>query len=371
MYKQIKVLYITTVPTPYKVALFEELGRHCDLTVIFENKEVSYRQKEWMKQEFVSFKAVFLKGIKIKDKKISCGIFKYIENEEYDIIIVGVYSTISQMLAQIYMKIKKISYILSSDGGMIKNEGKISYAVKRYFISSAQEWLSTGKVTSEYLIYYGAKSDHIYTYPFSSVAEKDVLVAPDSFEIKQKFKCNLGMEEKCVVVSVGQFIYRKGFDVLIKAASKLPEIGIYIIGGEATEEYRKLKEQYHAYNVHFVGFKSKEELSEYYRAADLFVLPTREDIWGLVVNEAMAYGLPVITTEKCVAGLEMVSDGLGEIVGIDSVEELVAAMEKWNDANRRKRAENLILETARSYTIETMAQKHFKIFTKIMHDRRE
>ena len=55
-------------------------------------------------------------------------------------------------------------------------------------------------------------------------------------------------------------------------------------------------------NVHFVGFKTKEQLEDYYRAADLFVLPTREDIWGLVVAEAMAYGLGVITTNRCNAG---------------------------------------------------------------------
>ena len=44
-------------------------------------------------------------------------------------------------------------------------------------------------------------------------------------------------------------------------------------------------------------------------AADVFVMPTREDIWGLVINEAMAYGLPVVSTDKCIAALELVKNG--------------------------------------------------------------
>lgn len=63
-----------------------------------------------------------------------------------------------------------------------------------------------------------------------------------------------------------------------------------MVGGEPTEDYLQMRASLGLDNVHFVGFQKKEALSRYYRAADLFVLPTREDIWGLVINEAMAYG---------------------------------------------------------------------------------
>ena len=76
-------------------------------------------------------------------------------------------------------------------------------------------------------------------------------------------------------------------------------------------------------NVHFIDFKNKDILKEYYYVADVFVLPTREDIWGLVINEALAYGLPVITTDKCMAGLEMIEDGKnGYIIPVNSVKKL-------------------------------------------------
>lgn len=82
-------------------------------------------------------------------------------------------------------------------------------------------------------------------------------------------------------------------------------------------------------NVHFIDFMPKKELADYYRAADIFVLPTREDIWGLVINEAMAYGLPVVTTEKCVAGVEMVCEGHnGYIVPVENTDALKKAILK-------------------------------------------
>ena len=84
-----------------------------------------------------------------------------------------------------------------------------------------------------------------------------------------------------------------------------------------------MKKEYGLSNVYFEGFKNKDELKDYYRAADLFCLQTRGDVWGLVINEAMAEGLPVITTDKCVAGLELVENGInGYVVPVEDEEKL-------------------------------------------------
>src|SRR5699024_3120969 len=71
-------------------------------------------------------------------------------------------------------------------------------------------------------------------------------------------------------------------------------------------------------NLHFVEFLTREELYPHMQMADVLAMPTREDIWGLVVNEAMAFGLPVVSSDQCIAGLEMISDGEnGYIVPVD------------------------------------------------------
>ena len=82
-------------------------------------------------------------------------------------------------------------------------------------------------------------------------------------------------------------------------------------------------------NVFFVGFKQKEELSQYYAISDLFVLPSTQEVWGLVLNEAVACGLPVITTDKVGASTDLIKDGVnGYVVESRNAEHLCDAMKK-------------------------------------------
>jgi glycosyltransferase involved in cell wall biosynthesis len=115
-------------------------------------------------------------------------------------------------------------------------------------------------------------------------------------------------------------------------------------------------------NAHFVGFTRKEALAEYYKAADVLVLPTWSDVWGLVVNEAMSFGLPVITTDQCVAGMELVRPGEnGYIVPIQNREALAEAINRLLQQDYRGMGA-AALEAIRPYTIENMAKVHADIF---------
>ena len=149
----------------------------------------------------------------------------------------------------------------------------------------------------------------IYRYPFSSLGNKDIINTPLSQQEKNAIRKILDIKEPQMILAVGQFIHRKGFDVLLQAARTMDKnIGIYIVGGKPTEEYLQIQKENNLTQIHFEGFKTKEELAMYFKAADIFVHPTREDIWGLVINESMAYGLPVVTTNKCVAGMELITN---------------------------------------------------------------
>lgn len=167
-------------------------------------------------------------------------------------------------------------------------------------------------------------------------------------------------------MSVGQFIYRKGYDILLNSLSKCDkDTGVYIIGGKVTNEYITLCKKYNLANVHFLEFMEKAELDKYYKAADLFVLPTREDIWGLVINEAMAYGLPIITTDKCVAGVQLLNNQELTIIPTNDISSLATAINYLlKDDQKRMEIAKYNLNEIKKHSIEDMAQEHFIAFKK-------
>jgi glycosyltransferase involved in cell wall biosynthesis len=363
-----KVLYITNIPSPYMVNLFNELGKYCDLTVLYERENASDRDKSWFsKNEVRTYKSFTLSGIKFgHEAALNISILPWLR-KDYDIFVTG-YSSPTGMLTFDYLRLLKKTFIFNADGGIVKKDTLIKFLLKKHFIGGASYYLSSGKVTADYLVHYGAKKERIFYYPFSSLMKNDFLKKDLSPDEKTSYKEKFNIKQKKMVLSVGQFIYRKGFDVLINSCINLQsDIGVYIVGGVPPKEYLQLIEKLDLHNITFMSFLDKSTLLDLYKAADVFVLPTREDVWGLVINEAMSQGLPIITTDRCVAGLELVENGKnGFIVKINDP---VGLAEKINrivlNDELQKKMSAISLKKIAEYTIENIAMKHLQLFNEI------
>lgn len=363
-----KVLYYTNIPSPYRILFFNELGKKCELTVLFELDSSLERDSEWMNYSFENFEGIILKGTRLTTDSAWCpGIIKYL-SRDYDEIIVSVLSSPTAFCAVSYLKLHKIDYSFEGDGGFATITKGIKFRLKKYIIGSAKKIYSSSDEFDKYCLSYGAKKNVLHRYHFTSVPKINVLSKPLGNSEKQEIRKSLGIFEKGIVLAVGQFIKRKGFDILIESAKEISsDIGIYIIGGKATEEYNSLCERYNLKNVHFLDFMPTNMLNQYYLAADVFVLPTREDIWGLVINEAMSKGLPVISTNKCIAALELIKDGdNGFIVETENAMQLSDSIMKiMSDAQtREKMSEKALSEIREKYTIENMVDDHLNIMQK-------
>lgn len=365
-----KILFITNIPSPYRVDFFNELGKCCELTVAFERVRAKDRDSRWQSDTFHGFEPVFLKGIALgTDASIGFQVVSVIKRG-FDLVILGGYSSPVYFIAMEYMKMRGIPFVLNADGGFVKQDRQLIYTLKHYMISLPSAWLSTGELTDVYLKHYGAASDRIYRYPFTSVREKDCYLASKEEKIQKKHL--LHIKEKQVIITVGQFIHRKGLDLLIQCGRWLhTDIGIYIIGGECGEEYHRLLKAEWGGRIHFEGFKSRDELREYYIAADIFAFPTREDIWGLVLNEAMAFGLPSVASKMAIASNELIEQGSnGFLVNPEHVEQMAERLNwlAYHDDERIKMGREAY-EKAKDYTIEKMAQRHMEIFEELINRR--
>lgn len=359
-----KILYITNVPSPYRVKFFNELGKHCDLTVLFEKAASDERDRSWSDYQFENFQGIVLPGVSVRaDMSLSFGARRHLKRHSYDVIVCTDFTTPTGMLALSCLRRKGIPYYLESDGGFPKSGRGAKEALKQRCISDAVGYFSTGDMHDQYYLTYGAQPERLIRYPFSSVSEREILSKPVSNAEKAALRNQLGIKEKYLVLTVGQFIHRKGFDVLLESATKFSDdVGFYFVGGEPTEEYLALQSGHS--NVHFRGFQKPETLQQYFMAADLFVLPTREDIWGLVINEAMASSLPVVTTTRCLAGVEMIEPGRNGylIPPEDSLELTRTISYLLSEPEHLALMAFEALKTARGYTIEAMVEKHLETF---------
>ncbi len=243
-----------------------------------------------------------------------------------------------------------------------------SIIIKRLLICPAKGIFTTCRELEDYYRALGY-SGSIFRVPFSSVFEKEIFSAPAGEEEKRELRTRLGMREEHIVLSVGRFSYQngygKGYDCLLRAAAKMKasrSVGWYILGGEPTDEFVAMKNSMGLTNVYFLPFQSRSELTEYYRAADVFALMTVKDVWGLVINEAFACGVPVITTDMCIAGREMIEDGKnGYLVPVGDDASLVRYLEKLLcDGQLLRRMSENNLQKAYDWTIETMAKARYQ-----------
>lgn len=365
-----KVMFLTNIPSPYRVAFWDMLGKKCELTVVFESFNESNRL--WDVQMGTNFKSVFLKGISVATQfHINPGIVHHIKKFKYDVIVISGYSSPTDMMAIDYLLRNDIPFIFSADGGFKKTGGNpLINDIKSHFISNASLYMASGSMCEEYFMSHGVDQEKIRRYYLSSIANKD-FDEPLSLKARvNTLKKQYGLKEK-VVISVGQFIPRKGFDILLDIWGHVrrDDTTLLIVGGGPKEkQYKKIIAEKNLKNVKIIGFMPRAKLFELYRISNLFVFPTRYDIWGLTLGEAMACSLPVVSSANAAASYDLVYDGQNgymesvnhPITWARRIEEILG-----DDELRAKfaKASKAIMK---NYTIEHMVEDYMSAFKEML-----
>lgn len=180
------------------------------------------------------------------------------------------------------------------------------------------------------------------------------------------------------VVFVGQLIYRKGVDLLIEALkpliSRYPDLFLTVIG--SGNETNSLREQSRMLQISdrvaFEGTVSSDLIQSRIKTAAVLVLPSRWDGWGVVVNEALSVGVPVIVSDQCGAA-DLVSKGInGYVFTSGDMKGLRACLSTFLDLRTEwprlrgaalETGENVSAESAAAYLIDCL--KHMTGYSKI------
>lgn len=373
--KKLKVLITTNIPSPYMVDYLTELSKYCEVTAVFEMSAASDRDPQWYGKKYSSFKAIFLNAIRIGNEQgFSFKVLRYLKKGIYDRIIIANPTTPTGILELLYCRWFSIPFCIQSEGGFQGTGKGIKEKFKKYIMERAEMFLTGMGGDNDYFLMYGASKEQLRPYPFTSLHEEEIKRAALITKIdKKSYRERLNISEEKMILSVGRFSYNsgygKGYDYLMRLAEKMSDdIGFYIVGDLPTEEFVNWKRNSQLSNVHFIGFKNKQELAEYYAAADLFILLTRGDTWGLVINEAMMFSLPIISSDKCIAGLELVRNGEnGFVVSLADEDEIKNRIDYILD--NQKIAEQYgerSYTKIQKYSIENMSKQIFQSISNII-----
>jgi glycosyltransferase involved in cell wall biosynthesis len=353
-----KVLFLTNIPSPYTTNFFNELGKSVDLTVVYERERAADRSSSWGDGEIINFKKIVLKGLKKgNEQSLSFGILKHLKRN-YDYIILGSFTTPTGILAVLWMKLFRIKYSLFSEGGIAKNGKGIKELIKKIIIRRANLYLSSCKLGDEYFVQYGADKDKIRRIIFTTLYEHDIEPNADFIENRTNNIPKL--------IAVGRFIESKGFMGLIEVSREINKDyphELHIVGsGTEKDKYINYINDYKLNNIYVIDQLDKDALLKYYRESDIFVLPTKSDTWGLVIIEAMSQGLPIITTNTCVAGREFVDQNSGLLYDYSNLIELKNSLVQLiNDNKLMKQLSYNNYIKMKDYTFENMVKGHLDI----------
>ncbi|MBD1211577.1 MAG: glycosyltransferase family 4 protein [Dolichospermum sp.] len=161
-------------------------------------------------------------------------------------------------------------------------------------------------------------------------------------------------------------ISRKNLDTVLHALVKVPELHLAVVGGTQDSPYPAMAKALNiSERVHFLGYR--HDMPQIQRASDLFVFPSRYEPFGLVVIEAMASGLPVITATTTGAADLLNPDSGIVLEDCDDVEALAHALQLLDsDRSLRQQMGKVARTIAEQHSWSTMAQTYLNIFEELI-----
>jgi glycosyltransferase involved in cell wall biosynthesis len=186
----------------------------------------------------------------------------------------------------------------------------------RWFLPRLDAHLYVGQRNREYLQHYRVADQQLFFCPHfvdnAFFARRAAEARADGRSAAIRAQCGAN-EDSFIVLFVGKFIDvkrpQKFVQAVIEAARINPRIrGIMVGSGPLEAECRRLTGD--SPHLSFAGFQNQRQLPAYYAAADLLVLPSATETWGLVVNEAMACGTPCLVNTACGCTPDLIADNV-------------------------------------------------------------
>jgi glycosyltransferase involved in cell wall biosynthesis len=356
-----RVVVLHNIISPHVTPIFQALAKEVELEVVYcaagEANRTWNEKPEGYHYQVLRHTAIQLKGKDLFTYFINPDILRVLKELKPDVVIIAGWDLLSYQLACLYCKLKKIPYILWSGSTRYEPSWRrsLSWGLVWAMIKGASGYVAYGSRAQEYLQDFGALSDKI-TIALNSTRPDYYHLPSLSDKTTAALQKKLGLENKRVILFYGQLIERKGVDLLLDAFALLQsthqDLGLLIVGtGQEKPALLEQVQELGLSGVVFVDNPADEQMAKYFYLSEVLVLPSREEVWGLVVNQALLCGLPVVVSDKVGAGPDLVIPGkTGAIFALDdsleTVQRLASSVEEALALAKRKQTPTLTAQQA-------------------------
>lgn len=315
-----RIGFLVSHPIQYYAPIFRELARRCDLTVFFAHRQTAEQQAragfgvafDWDVDLLSGYDSRFLVNVARQpstDRFAGCdtpGIADEIARGRFDAFVVPGWALRSYWQAVRACRRLGVPVLVRGDSqlGMQRNSAvRIAKALAfSHLLRHFDGFLYVGQRNREYLLHYGAPAERLFFSPHC--VDNDAFAAASSAIHRP--------EGRRRVLFVGKLVGRKHPADLLHAVARLRDKPVQIAfagAGELESELRKIATA-SSVDADFMGFVNQSELPGAYASADVLVLPSDgQETWGLVVNEAMACGIPAIVSDVVGCGPDLIDPG--------------------------------------------------------------
>ena len=364
-----KLVVIAPTCFYYQVPLFRQLAQHprINLNVIFcsdeavEARDVAkmYRindPKEDGAELLLGYKYKFLRNYSPKPSYLNSffglmnlGIGWELKKLNPDIVVIMSWMNPTWWLAVVACTVFRIPFLYMTDANVqlegLRSTWKIR--AKRLILGKILFKLSTGFLcggTANKLLYqyYGVPDEKLVPFAYSWGYESLLAVSEELKPQRAQIRADMAiLEDSNVILYCGRLSKGKGLFELLHAYERLSSadnVLVMVGDGELRDSMQKYVTEHNLGSVLFVGFQNRQDIPKYYAMADVLILPSYRETWGIVVSEAMCFGLPIVATNQVGAALDLVKDGHnGYVVPIGDSEALANKIEELSALPKEER----------------------------------
>jgi glycosyltransferase involved in cell wall biosynthesis len=364
--RRVRLAYLVSHPIQYQAPLLRRIAREpdVDLTVLFGSdfSVRGYKDQgfggvgvKWDVPLLEGYRHVFLP--KLRDGQdvsfampINRGIVRALRGSggpPFDVLWVHGYATVNAMHGILAAKALGIPVLVRAESWLRdRGRSETKLALKKAFFASLQQVvdavLPIGTLNAEYWRYYFGEDVPQFPMPYAVDNSYFSRRALEARAGRATLQAELGLDPtRPVVLFASKLQSRKYCDQLVEAYARLsPGPGVepnpYLVIVGDGEERAALERQAAATgfsSIRFCGFRNQSELPGFFDLATVFVLPSRHEPWGLIVNEVMNAARPVIVSDDVGCGPDLVEDGVnGCIFPVGDIAALEGALRRVLDA---------------------------------------